>query len=172
VTLGGVIEDMRIRPTKTGGKIGFLQLEDPYGRVEVIVRSKQLEAYQEILAGESPVLLTGVVKEERDQVVEAEPGQAGEVKILLDSVSLLVDSFRSRTKSVRVRVHVDMLDRQKLVALRDTLMDFPGACPVTLQLVNRGSWHVTMGTKKMVDPSDAMLARLELLFGEKVCELR
>jgi hypothetical protein len=30
-----------------------------------------------------------------------------------------------------------------------------------------------MGTRKiLVDPSEAMLARLELLFGEKVCELR
>jgi DNA polymerase III subunit alpha len=174
VSLGGVIEDLRVRPTKTGGKIGFFQLEDPYGRVEVIVRDKALEAFREILHGDAPILLSGVVKEERDQVVvDADNGQGADVKILLDRVSLLVDSFRSRTKSIRVRVHVDRIDRQKLLDLRRTLEDFPGACPVTLQLVNSGSWHVTMGTRKiLVDPSDAMLARLELLFGEKVCELR
>jgi DNA polymerase-3 subunit alpha len=72
-----------------------------------------------------------------------------------------------------VRVHVDRIDRQKLVDLRRALMDFPGSCPVTLQLVSHGAWDVTMRTRKiMVDPSEQMLARLELLFGEKVCELR
>jgi DNA polymerase-3 subunit alpha len=173
VTIGGVIEDLRVRPTRAGGKVGFFQLEDPYGRVEVIVREKALEAHREILSGDLPVLLTGVVREERDQVQDADATQPAEVKILLDQIAPLVDSFRSRTRSVRVRMQVDRVDKQKLVELRRTLEDFPGACPVTLQLVNDGAWHVTMGTRKiLVDPSDAMLARLELLFGEKVCELR
>ncbi|MFI5307952.1 MAG: DNA polymerase III subunit alpha [Polyangiales bacterium] len=173
VTLGGVVEDMRVRNTRAGGKVGFFQLEDPYGRVEVIVREKALEAHRDVLNGEGPVLLTGVVREERDQVQDAEPTQAAEVKVLLDQIAPLADAFRSRTRSVRVRMRVDLVDKQKLLALRRTLEDFPGACPVTLQLVNDGAWHVTMGTRKiLVDPSEAMLARLELLFGEKVCELR
>ena len=36
-------------PTKTGGKMAFFQLDDPYGRVEVIVRQKALEAVRELL---------------------------------------------------------------------------------------------------------------------------
>ncbi len=173
VTIGGVVEDLRVRNTRAGGKVGFFQLEDPYGRVEVIVREKALDAHREILQSEAPVLLTGVVREEREQAQDAEPSQGAEVKLLLDQIAPLVESFRARTRSVRVRVRVDRLDKQKLVELRRTLEDFPGACPVTLQLVNHGAWHVNMGTRKiLVDPSDAMLARLELLFGEKVCELR
>ncbi|HMI93657.1 MAG TPA: DNA polymerase III subunit alpha, partial [Polyangiales bacterium] len=42
VTIGGVIEDLRVRPMRSGGKVGFFQLEDPFGRVEVIVRDKAL----------------------------------------------------------------------------------------------------------------------------------
>jgi DNA polymerase-3 subunit alpha len=173
VTLGGVIEDFRVRNTRAGGKIGFFQLEDPFGRVEVIVREKALEAHREVLQTDEPVLITGIAREERDQAPDAEPGQGAEVKLLLDQVALLSDSLRSRTRAVRVRVRVDRVDREQLVELRKTLEDFPGSCPVTLQLVNAGAWHVTMGTRKiLVDPSEAMLTRLERLFGEKVCELR
>jgi DNA polymerase-3 subunit alpha len=174
VTIGGVIEDFRVRSMKSGGKVAFFQLEDPFGRVEVIVRERALDAHREVLQSDAPVLLTGMAREERDQGgPDGEIVQGGEVKIVLDSVALLVDAFRSRTRSVRVRVHVDRVDKQKLLELRRTLEDFPGACPVTLQLVSDEAWHVTMGTKKiLVDPSEAMLARLERLFGEKVCELR
>jgi DNA polymerase-3 subunit alpha len=174
VTIGGVIEDFRVRSMKSGGKVAFFQLEDPFGRVEVIVREKALESNREVLQSDAPVLLTGMAREERDQGgPEGEIVQGGEVKLVLDTVALLVDAFRARTRSVRVRVHVDRVDKQKLLELRRTLEDFPGACPVTLQLVSDDAWHVTMGTKKiLVDPSEAMLARLERLFGEKVCELR
>jgi DNA polymerase-3 subunit alpha len=174
VTIGGVIEDFRVRSMKSGGKVAFFQLEDPLGRVEVIVREKALDAHREVLQTDAPVLLTGMVREERDQGgPDGEIIAGGEVKIVLDSVSLLVDAFRSRTRSVRVRVHVDRVDKQKLMELRRTLEDFPGSCPVTLQLISDEAWHVTMGTRKiLVDPSEAMLAQLERLFGEKVCELR
>ena len=175
VTLGGMIEDFRVRSTKTGGKIGFFQFEDPFGRTEVVVREKALDANRELLSSDAPVLITGLVREDRDysEGGGGEVAQNAEKKLLLDSVSLLVDAFRLRTRAVRVRVDVERIDRQKLVDLRRALEDFPGSCPVTLQLVSNGTWHVTMPTRKiMVDPTEAMLARLELLFGEKVCELR
>jgi DNA polymerase-3 subunit alpha len=173
VTIGGVIEDLRVRPMRSGGKVGFFQLEDPFGRVEVIVRDKALEAYRELLQVDAEVLVTGSIREERDQNAEPDSDQPAEVKLLLDSVTKLGESLRARTRSVRVRVHVDHVDRAKLLELRRTLEDFPGGCPVTLQLVSSDAWHVTMGAKKIsVDPSEQMLARLERLFGEKVCELR
>src|SRR5262249_30342860 len=47
VVVGGAVEGWRERPTKTGGKIGFFTLEDSVGRVEVIVRSRVLDAARE-----------------------------------------------------------------------------------------------------------------------------
>jgi DNA polymerase-3 subunit alpha len=174
VTLGGLVEELRVRPTKTGGKIAFVTLEDPFGRVEVIVREKALDAYRELLAPDTALLVSGMVRKERDPNADADNVDAPTaVKLLLDKVEPLAESLRAKTRSVRVRVHVDRLDRSKLVELRRALEDFPGACPVTLQLVSDDAWNVTMGTRKiLVDPTEAMLARLERLFGEKVCELR
>jgi DNA polymerase-3 subunit alpha len=173
VTIGGLVEDLRVRPTKTGGKIAFVVLEDPLGRVELIVREKALEANRELLVPDTAVLVTGKVRKERDPNADPDSDAPTEVKLLLDKVEPLAESLRAKTRSVRVRVHVDRIDKTKLVELRRALEDFPGACPVTLQLVSDEAWNVTMGTRKiLVDPTEAMLARLERLFGEKVCELR
>jgi DNA polymerase-3 subunit alpha len=179
VAIGGVIEDFRVRPMKSGGKIAFFLLEDPLGRVEVLVREKALDEYLEVLSGDEPVLVSGTAREDRDRGGGGAGGggddssQGPARKIILESIAPLVDSFRARTKAVRVKVHVDRIDRSKLMELRQTLEDFPGGCPVTLQLVSDEAWHVTMGTRRiLVDPSEAMMTRLEQLFGEKVCELR
>ena len=172
VSMGGVIEDFRERKTKTGGKIAFFHLEDPLGRVEVIVRDRAIEKFSEVLHTDVPVLVSGIVRPDRDRGAEGETQGAG-VKVLLDEVAPLVESLRAKTKSIRVNLHVDSLDRDKLLALRRTLDDHPGRCPVTLRLRSSDAWQVTLGTGDLrVDPSDAMMNRIERLFGKKVCELR
>ena len=171
VSMGGVVEEFRERNTKTGSRMAFFQLEDTYGRVEVIVRERALEAHREALKTDRPVLITGVVRPDRDPRNDPEAGAA--VKLLLDGVEPLVDSFRSRTKSVRVRVRINGVNREKLAALREALEAHPGKCPVTLLLESDDDWRISLGAHKLtVDPSEAMLSSLERLFGEKVCELR
>ncbi len=66
VTIGGLVEGFRERTTKTGNKIAFFSLEDPHGRVEVIVRNRALgqEGTRELLGAGEPVLVTGVVQRE------------------------------------------------------------------------------------------------------------
>jgi DNA polymerase-3 subunit alpha len=175
VAIGGIVEDLRVRPMRTGGKIGFFQLEDPYGRLEIVVRGKALESYLDVLQSDTPVLIRGVVREDRERGGndDGPPQGTGEMRVVLDKAEPLVEAFRSRTRSVRVKVRLSRVSKDKLVALRRTLEDFPGSCPVTLDLVSEETWRVTLGTKKiLVDPTEAMLSQLERLFGEKVCELR
>jgi DNA polymerase-3 subunit alpha len=176
VAIGGIVEDLRVRPMRTGGKIGFFQLEDPYGRLEIVVRGKALESYLEVLQSDAPVLIRGVVREDRERGGSNDDGPpqgTGVMRVVLDKAEPLVEAFRSRTRSVRVKVRLSRVNKDKLVALRRTLEDFPGSCPVTLDLVSEETWRVTLGTKKiLVDPTEAMLSQLERLFGEKVCELR
>jgi DNA polymerase-3 subunit alpha len=179
VTIGGVIEDFRERTTKTGSKIGFFQLDDALGRVEVIVRHKALEEFREALDTELPVLVSGVVRPDRDERGgsggddSGTPQPGAVVKIMLDGVSPLGEALRSRTKSVRVNVDVERTSRETLRSLREALEQHPGKCPVTLVLSSNGSWRVALGGLALsVDPTEAMLSRLERLFGEKVCELR
>ena len=130
-----------------------------------------VEAAREMLASDQPLLVRGVVKAERDGGDDGGGDAQAAMKLLLEDVSPLVQAFRSRTRSVRVSVHVDRLDKPKLVALRRALEAHPGSCPVMVQLVAMG-WKVTLQNKLMVELSEAMMMSLERLFGEKVCEQR
>jgi DNA polymerase-3 subunit alpha len=180
VTVGGSVEAYRERTTKAGGRIAFFSLEDSTGRVEVVVRPRVLEAKEtrKILGAGEPVLVTGSVQRERSRAALAgaasEDGDTPvEVKLVLDEVAPLSESLRKRTRSVRVTLGIERLHRQQLVALRQTLERFPGSCPVTLALAcAKERWSVSAGTGLCVEPSDALLASLERLFGENVCELR
>ncbi len=183
VAMGGMVEDYRERVTKTGGKMAFFQLDDPYGRVEVIVRQRAVEAFREVLQSGQPLLVTGAARAERDNFQSSgndEGGggggggdQAAEVKLLLEEATSLVQAFRNKTRAVRVRVPVDRVDKKKLIELRRALESHPGTCPVVVQLVSGTEWRVTLGGGKLtVEPSEAMLSSLERLFGEKICELR
>jgi hypothetical protein len=95
------------------------------------------------------------------------------LKLLLDDVGPLSDSFRAKTRSVRVSLPIDRVDEDKLTRLRHALEEHRGNCPVSLEIKYAGHWAATLPTRNIsVDPSDAMMSTLERLFGEKVCELR
>ena len=178
VTVGGSVEAYRERTTKTGNRIAFFSLEDPLGRVEVIVRPRVLgnEGVRETLQAGVPVLVSGMLQYERDR--NGGPGggddEQREAKIVLDEVAPLAESLKKKTRAVRVRVLVERHDRMLLQALRDTLREHPGACPVSLEIQSTEQrWSVSLGTTGIsVDPSDALMASVERLFGEKVCEFR
>ena len=171
MTIGGSVEGYRERNTKTGSRMAFFHLEDAEGRIEVIVRQSQLETAREVLASGEPILLTGDVKFERDR--NDDGSGSADAKIILTEAAPLAASLRARTKAVRVRLPVERTDITKLRALKKTLEQNPGPCPVSLELTSTERWTVSVGeTGLSVEPSDAFLSSLERLFGEKVCELR
>ena len=171
ITVGGTVEGYRERRTKMGQTMAFFHIEDAYGRVEVIVRPKPLEkgGLREALQSGQPILLTGRVKHEQDRNDEsAQP----EAKILLEDATLLSDALHERTTAITVRLAVESIDRPKLDSLRSMLEQYPGPCPVSLELSSSDDWRVDLPeTGLFVDPSDALLLSLERLFGAKVCEL-
>lgn len=171
VLMAGVVEDYRERKTKTGGKIAFFQLEDPRGRVEIIVRDRVIEQYRDALQADGPVMIGGVVRPDRGGGENDAP--SGEVKVLLDQILPLVNYLQEKSKAVRVRLHVDQLSEQQLRGLRNAFEAHPGRCPVTLELNSSDAWTVVLPAHDLrVDPSPGMLSHIERLFGKKVCELR
>jgi len=182
VTLGGLVEGFRERPTKAGGKIGFFSLEDSSGRVEVVVRTRALEAHRAKLLTDAPVVITATIQHERGDGGGYD-GQRGDdemhdsgpptIKLLLDDVTELTESLRAKTRSVRVSLSAEKLDEGTLVKLRATLEAHRGNCPVSLEIRSAARWAVTIPARNVsVDPTEAMMSSLERLFGEKVCELR
>jgi DNA polymerase-3 subunit alpha len=172
--VAGLVEGFRERPTKTGGKMAFFVLEDPGGRVEVVVRPKFLEGARDVLTGSEPVLVSGIVQFEGDRNSSAidEDGEVQlETKLLLTDVKPLAGHLAAKAKAVKVRLEVDGLADQALLTLKRTLLGHPGNCPVQLEL-GSAQWVVTLkGEGLYVTPSDLLMTQLERLFGRKVAEL-
>lgn len=79
VTMGGLITEKRMKATKSGGMMAFVQLEDLYGVTEVLVFPKVYERVSELLVLEAPVLAAGRLSVREDEAP----------KLLLDRVAPL-----------------------------------------------------------------------------------
>ena len=178
VTLAGTVEGYRERSARTGGKIAFFQLEDPHGRIEVVVRTRVLDQAREALTRAEPVLAVGTVQFEQDQSRAGLAGSAEATsavpvaKLVLKEAHLLSDALRQRARSLCIRFEVDTVDKPTLNKLRAALEQHPGNCPVELQLRSSEKWWVRMpqvGFK--VAPSDALKSHIEALRGVSACEL-
>jgi DNA polymerase-3 subunit alpha len=177
VTMAGTVEGYRERTSRAGGKIAFFQLEDPHGRVEVIVRARSLDQVRDALTSNDAVLVTGTVQYEHSegnhQADDLPESRSAPVpKLLLQEACLLADSLQQRARGVRIRLEAETLSPGQLEQLRQTLERHPGTCPVQLELWSTQHWSVSLPIGGLrVEPSEALKTGLQALFGHPVCEL-
>ena len=129
VTMGGIVAERKVKATKSGTMMAFVQLEDMYGLTEVLVFPKVYDRVGHLLTQDAPVLLTG-----RLSVREEESP-----KLLLDSVRPL-DGESAEAPRAKEAVHKlfikcpDALREEALAILRQT----PGNIPVILVSAETG----------------------------------
>ena len=129
VTMGGIVAERKVKATKSGTMMAFVQLEDMYGLTEVLVFPKVYDRVGHLLTQDAPVLLTG-----RLSVREEESP-----KLLLDSVRPLSGESAEapRAKEAVHKLFIkcpDALREEALAILRQT----PGNIPVILVSAETG----------------------------------
>ena len=67
VIVGGIISDIKTRPTKTGQTMAYLTLEDLVGTVEIIVFPKTYQDYRKYIIDDNKVFVTGDVDHSREE---------------------------------------------------------------------------------------------------------
>ncbi|MCK8817910.1 DNA polymerase III subunit alpha [Natroniella sulfidigena] len=123
--LGGLITNNREIITKNQRQMSFLTVEDEVGDFEVIVFPDTYQRYQEFLLEDEPILVTGRVNQEG--------------KVIADKIgSLTTGDFSSSSKKEPFHLQLKEFDQQKLVELKDLLIDFSGMNPVYLHLIIEG----------------------------------
>ncbi len=183
VTLAGVIEGLRDKAPRSGGRMAFFSLEDRSGRVNAIVRARLYDEVAERLKEGEAVLVTGKVKVEfkRDDegaVDDDTPDDQLERVVLVDSVSPLGEAIRAGADAVTLRLGASTLlegevTRRRLTLVREALAAHPGRCPVqaVVKIPDGGEVQIALPGFR-VDPCEALLAALERIFGAKVAELQ
>jgi len=132
VSMGGIVAERKLKATKSGTMMAFVQLEDMYGLTEVLVFPKVYDRVGHLLNQDAAVLLTG-----RLSVREEESP-----KLLLDSVRPLGGGEAAPAPAPRAKEAVhklyikcpDALREEALAILRQT----PGNIPVILVSAETG----------------------------------
>jgi DNA polymerase-3 subunit alpha len=179
IVLAGVICEFREVQTRSGrGPMGFFQLEDQYGRIEVIVFPKTYARMDEAAgltvaeklerAADEPVLVTGRV--------EVELGDDGDVqrfKLLAEDIAEMAEVRKERTAGVRLTLTAEQLSDDKILKLKQVVSDHAGTCKMelTVTIDDRFASQVVFGDEFGVAADESLLLALERLFGSGAARL-
>ena len=180
VVLAGVVCELREVQTRSGrGTMAFFQLEDQFGRVEVVVFPKTYARVDEetghTLAmvlervGDDPVLVSGRLEVDTD-----DEGKVQRYKVLLDGLELLREVRAARTEKVRLELAEQDLTDDKILALKHLVADHRGACRMELRVTVDGAFEseLVFGDSYRVSADDACVTALERLFRPGVVQLQ
>jgi DNA polymerase-3 subunit alpha len=168
VSVGGVVTEYRDKPTKSGtGRVAFFNLEDQYGKVEVVVFPKTFERVHEILKSDEPLLCTGKVRDEGD-------AEKPQVKFFLDDAIPLARARAEKTTQIHLFLNAEVVSPPQIEELKGILKGHPGSCDtfIHLKIPMRSETVVPLGADFRDAPTDDLLLRIERLFGDRVALLR
>ncbi len=177
VSMAGVVQGYRTRPTKTGKMMAFFTLEDLVGARNCLCYDDAVQRFGALLQGDDPVLIAGQVRI-IDRMgapgggEEAESEAAPERELKVDEVTRLADVRSAKATRVDVRATSAELSPEKLARLQGLLTQYPGNCAVTLAIAVDGQGEAKLKLPQNVAPSDDLLAGIDRLLGRKAATVR
>jgi len=187
VTVAGIVAALRERPTKTGKRMAWVTLEDLSGSVELVcfpgkeggrsVMGKDgkwtksgprpgYDAWEPLLKSDEPILVTGAVQ------VNTRDEENPTAELIVEQVQSLKEVRDKRVKRLELRVRADLVTEDRLQRLSGLAQEHAGGTPLAVSIVLPGQAEALIGnTGLRVDVSDALIAAVDRLFGEKVVEL-
>lgn len=152
VVMGGIISDFKRLSTKSGSTMAYLNFEDIYGMIEVVVFPKIFDRSRAILNPEEIVVVSG-----RIQFKDGVP------QIIADDVkkieSLEQETQKEPEEFLGIIIPDEMEDRVE--EIRDVLESYPGEIPAILALKGK-KYNSGMKIRKC----DGINSELESLVGK------
>lgn len=156
VTIGGVVSGVKLVDTKNG-KMGFLQIEDLSGSIEVVVFPKTLKEIKKDIENSTNIFIVEGKVDKKEE----------EVKIIADKISLLGSSiYSNKVRSLHINIKEEKCDDSVLFRLKNILSEYPGELPVIVHLVNDIEiCKIALGSEFKVKESGRLLGELQTIFG-------
>ncbi|MDF1563615.1 MAG: DNA polymerase III subunit alpha [Deltaproteobacteria bacterium] len=165
VKVAVIVEGVQERVTKAGARMARLVLEDLAGRSDAVCFSGTFLEIEELLKGDDPLLLSGRVR------VEGE-GEEATVEFRVQGAQRLEDVRAEVASAITLSVPPEVLDEGKARRLRELLAAHPGRCTTFLKIREEGSWETVLRLGELsVQPTEALLAGVDALFGRRVTEV-
>ncbi len=157
--LAGLMIGMRIRKTKTGGKIVSAVLDDRTARIEVRIFEEKFEQYSHLLNKDKLIIVEGKVVYD---------DYFGGYRITADEIYDITEARQKFAQRLEISMPPLNGDHSFIQQLNKVLNPFrEGACPVWINYSRAdASAKVSLGDDWCVQPSDELMHRLDKLAGE------
>ncbi len=160
VIIGGIVVSIKQKSTKNNNMMAFVQLEDLYGTIELIVFPKTFEEYGKFIKTDSIVLVEGKVSQREDE----------ETKIICQKIRPLTEAVQENTGKLYVKINTstqpDILEHIKKI-----LSGYKGQQPVYVVDDSRRTTgnkaQIMIADKAMwVNIQDSLIEELGKLLGQ------
>jgi DNA polymerase-3 subunit alpha len=159
VKVGGIIVERSIKYTKNDMVMAFINIEDLYGVIEVIVFPNVYERYKINLIDDKVVLVEGRVSMKEE-----------DVRLICSKILLLPDSKQAIDK--RLWIKIDKRSRISVNIIRDVLINFKGSTPVIIY-DEHSNQKMSVNSDFWVDINDdGLLGKLTELLGPNCVALK
>lgn len=154
--VGGIIVSVKQKSTKTNNLMAFVELEDLFGTVEVIVFPKIYDKYKSLLVQDGIVLVEGRISQKEEE----------DAKLICDNVRPL---SKNMGKKLYIKINTD-LEPGILERVKEVLSDYKGIQPV--YVVNdaskaKGKNRVMVADSNIwVDINDNLISELKRVVGD------
>ncbi len=157
--LAGLMIGMRVRKTKTGGKIVSAVLDDRTARVEVRIFEEKFEQYNYLLNKDKLIIVEGKVIYD---------DYFGGYRITADIIYDITEARQKFAQRLEINLTENNGDHSIVQQLNQVLNPFrEGSCPVWINYTrNDVRAKISLSDDWRVQPSDELINRLDKLAGE------
>ncbi len=170
-TIGGMVLSFRSMLGKRG-KMGFAEVDDRSGKIEVTLFSEAFERCGHLLTKDAVVILEGKVSHD---------DYTGSNKMLVENVKSLREAREHFASDIRIKVNQaslagDSIDRLKALLLehgaKGSGFISDSGCPIALEYKNNEAQaNLVLGDGWKVSPEDDLIDGLRELFGNDAVHL-
>ncbi len=165
VKLGGLIGEMREVMTKKGSRMGFGQIEDLTGKLEVVF-------FPEVYAALAELQKTGPV--EAEPILLTAELELGEEfpKLLAKSVERVADAHKNRVQQVVFELSTSEVSPEQLRALKKSIISHRGKCPVRIEFRDpKFKTRLELPKTVGVAPTPQFVESVRQIFGKSITRL-
>src|SRR5690554_3012655 len=157
-TVAGLIVNLRVMRNKKGDRMGFITLDDRSARIEASLFAEAFNQAQALLQTDALVIVEGEVSHD---------DFSGGLRLRAKRVMGLEEARTSLAQSLRMNVSVTDLSRDSLTRLKALLLQYKGACPLTVQYTGASATALLEFSEQWkIEPTDDLIQALRDLFGK------
>lgn len=154
VQVCGLIAELNVKLNKKNQSFAIIKLEDFSGKAECVLWSKTYHEYQEMLAEDEPVMLTGRAELSNDTI-----------RILVNKVVPLGDSIQQLAEGYKIWIDLEKFSAASLYEMKEKLCIGNSSTKVVFYLKNNGTRSIYRADGVHIEVNDENTKSLMNIFG-------